>query len=532
MNSTMSEEKSPAAADSALLARFVRERDEGAFGSLVGRYEMVVLGAALRRTGDVESARDVAQKVYVTLANKAGSLLGHGRLGGWMYRAASYEAARFMESEGRRREREKNWSKESEESRPGVDPGTWETLENALARMPAAKREVIVMHYFEDRGYSEMAGDLGLSEAATRKRMSRALEDLGRRLRRSGVATPAVQLLAGAVAVQAALTPTPSAAASALSAAGGASSPVSSAGWILSSLTSASALKTTAAVVVLSTIPLAWQWNEARAAAAELKSAREARLAAMPAVADSDGEERKMLIDDLNAADMRLAKAKADLAEARKELADKKAALEQIGAELVVSHGRPEDLAMRLVPVMKLLILGVEDGEASGFTKEQEAEVMKMMFEVIPDLQSVMELDENPKSKARFVAKLVAELAGVDESVRLELESALVPEMTKAKEKGLVFNERPENRSPKLAPWTKQYNAAVRKQMEAMAPLLPAKATESELWKVFSGDSDEGFDEGVSDIYFGIAEMTGYSRAGFKAEPQEESKKDEKEETP
>ena len=129
--------------DSSLLARFVRERDEDAFGQLVGRYERVVMGAALRRTGNVEIARDVAQQVFVTLAKKAGSLVGHGCLGGWMYRTASFEALRFMKSERRRRERESAWTGDDEESGQ-ADPAKWEALEEALARMPGAKRDLIV----------------------------------------------------------------------------------------------------------------------------------------------------------------------------------------------------------------------------------------------------------------------------------------------------------------------------------------------------------------------------------------------------
>jgi hypothetical protein len=47
--------------DSKLLARWAREGSEDAFAEIVNHYQRLVLGAAHRRTGDPELARDVAQ---------------------------------------------------------------------------------------------------------------------------------------------------------------------------------------------------------------------------------------------------------------------------------------------------------------------------------------------------------------------------------------------------------------------------------------------------------------------------------------
>ena len=69
--------------DSALLARWVREGNEDAFAEVVRQYQRLVLGAALRRTGDAELARDVAQQVFATLAAKARTLLSQTNTQAW-----------------------------------------------------------------------------------------------------------------------------------------------------------------------------------------------------------------------------------------------------------------------------------------------------------------------------------------------------------------------------------------------------------------------------------------------------------------
>src|SRR6188472_1980672 len=92
--------------DSTLLLRWLHDGSEDAFAQLVHCYERLVLGAALRRTGDLELARDVAQQVFTTLAAKASLLIGRKNLAGWLYCAASHIAARAAQREARRRRKQ------------------------------------------------------------------------------------------------------------------------------------------------------------------------------------------------------------------------------------------------------------------------------------------------------------------------------------------------------------------------------------------------------------------------------------------
>ena len=52
-----------------------------------------------------------------------------------------------------------------------------------LADLPDDQRDAVVAHVVEDRDYSEMAGELHISEATVRQRVSRGLATMRRRMR-------------------------------------------------------------------------------------------------------------------------------------------------------------------------------------------------------------------------------------------------------------------------------------------------------------------------------------------------------------
>src|SRR5262249_12972335 len=141
---------------------------------------------------------------------------------GWLYMTTVHLASRAQQSETARRLREERFS---EGARGPANDATWQILEDALHELPSADREAVVLHFLEDRSYEEMARTLGLSEVAPRKRVSRALKNLGIQLRRRGFTSAAASLLTGAVAAQATVPASVSAqAALSLAASGGASS--------------------------------------------------------------------------------------------------------------------------------------------------------------------------------------------------------------------------------------------------------------------------------------------------------------------
>ena len=71
----------PAESDATLLGRFVRERDEIAFTSLVDRHRPMVLHVCRRVLGDPHAAEDACQATFLVLARKATAVGRPARLG-------------------------------------------------------------------------------------------------------------------------------------------------------------------------------------------------------------------------------------------------------------------------------------------------------------------------------------------------------------------------------------------------------------------------------------------------------------------
>lgn len=185
--------------DAELLSRYMRVGDERAFASLVRAHERLVIGTATRITGNAESARDVAQQVFATLAQKGWMLTDRTCLAGWLHHAARHIALRTARSEAARDRRHEQLAAENMDSE---ENDVWPILEEALATLPESEREAVVMHHLQDRSYADMASALGLTEAAARKRVSRGVQNLGAQLRKRGVRGSALSLLAGATALQ------------------------------------------------------------------------------------------------------------------------------------------------------------------------------------------------------------------------------------------------------------------------------------------------------------------------------------------
>ncbi|HEV2694930.1 MAG TPA: RNA polymerase sigma factor [Verrucomicrobiae bacterium] len=167
--------------DQQLLQDYVEQRADAAFGELVRRHVDAVYSAAIRLTGEEQSARDATQAVFVILAQKASSLAGHPVLSGWLHTTARNQACKCIRSEVRRRSCEQEAATMNELL--STDPETtWEHiaphLDEALGELSDADRDAVMLRYFEKKSAPEMAGLLGISEDAAQKRVGRAVDRL------------------------------------------------------------------------------------------------------------------------------------------------------------------------------------------------------------------------------------------------------------------------------------------------------------------------------------------------------------------
>lgn len=193
-------------ADGALLERFVARRDEAAFSELVRRHGPMVLGVCRRVLDSAEDVEDAFQATFMVLGRKAGSIRKRESAASWLYGVALRVARRARASLGRRREHERR----AAAARPLAESppeATWEelrpALDDALDRLPAKYRVLVILCYLEGKTYDEAARLLRVAKGTVSTRLTQARTLLRRQLRRSGVAL-SVGLLASLLELNAA----------------------------------------------------------------------------------------------------------------------------------------------------------------------------------------------------------------------------------------------------------------------------------------------------------------------------------------
>ena len=188
--------------DYELLADYARTGNEAAFAQLVARHINLVHSAARRFTGNDPQAEEITQAVFLILARKAGSLGKNSILTGWLYQTARLTAANLLKAETRRQMREQEAYMQSQENES--DAAVWRQiaplLDDAMGRLNATDRTVLLLRFFERQTNAEVAAALGTAEGAVQKRALRALEKLRTAFAKQGV-THTAQAIAGTVLV-------------------------------------------------------------------------------------------------------------------------------------------------------------------------------------------------------------------------------------------------------------------------------------------------------------------------------------------
>ena len=187
--------------DMTLVREYATHRSEPAFAALVERYVALIHSTALRRTGDAHLAEETTQAVFIILARKAATLDRDTILPAWLYRTTRYAAENALTIQRRRREREREAYMQSTLcSADGTEP--WlqlaPLLDNAMDALSDRDRAPLVLRYFENRSWREIAKLMQVTEDTAQKRASRALEKLRRLFAKRGVALTAT-IIAGAI---------------------------------------------------------------------------------------------------------------------------------------------------------------------------------------------------------------------------------------------------------------------------------------------------------------------------------------------
>ncbi|MFA5138095.1 MAG: RNA polymerase sigma factor [Elusimicrobiota bacterium] len=165
------------------------------FSELLGRYKLRVFSYLLRVVRNPSDAEDLAQETFLKAYSKLGSYDPAHPFLTWLFRIAHNCAVDLL-----RRRRPEEFSLEDEEepletADPAADPerraesaSTRESVDHALAGLPAPYREALILRHREGLDYRSMAGVLGVPEGTVKIRIFRGRDLLRKRLSEMGLA--------------------------------------------------------------------------------------------------------------------------------------------------------------------------------------------------------------------------------------------------------------------------------------------------------------------------------------------------------
>jgi uncharacterized protein (TIGR03435 family) len=186
--------------DHSLLRDYVERNSEEAFATLVARHVNKVYSVAMRHTGNPHQAEEITQAVFVILAKKSRGLGKGVVLSGWLYNAARLTSVTLVRSEIRRarRQQEAHMQTFANETEDDAWPQIAPLLDEAMANLNEADRHAVVLRFFDQKSMREVGNEMGASEDAAKKRVTRALEKLRKYFSKRGVYSTTA-IIAGAI---------------------------------------------------------------------------------------------------------------------------------------------------------------------------------------------------------------------------------------------------------------------------------------------------------------------------------------------
>jgi RNA polymerase sigma-70 factor (ECF subfamily) len=161
-----------------------------AFKILYERYRGPIFRFAYRLLGSVEAAEDVAHDCFLSLIKEPGRFdATRASLRTYLYAAARNQATKRYQSLGRETGIEELPDELSGSDRQGpmalvLNEELGAEIERAIASLPLAQREALVLFEYEDLSLAEIAAIVGADSNTVKVRVFRAREKLRARLDR------------------------------------------------------------------------------------------------------------------------------------------------------------------------------------------------------------------------------------------------------------------------------------------------------------------------------------------------------------
>ena len=182
--------------------RAARQGDRTAFGRLVQAYQGPVYNLTYRMLGDPQEAEDAAQEVFFRAYRKLDSYDPGRKFSTWLLSIASHHCI------DRLRRRRQTWHSIDDENLPqdvmmSQEPGPERhalqnereaQVQELLSTLSPDYRTVVVLHYWYDLSYEEIAETTGSTISAVKSRLFRARRMLAKQLQGAQAQTSAMAL--------------------------------------------------------------------------------------------------------------------------------------------------------------------------------------------------------------------------------------------------------------------------------------------------------------------------------------------------
>lgn len=168
--------------DEELMRRY-RVGDAAAFRVLFERYGGPIHRMATRHLRNDDDARDVVQQTFVQMHAARFDFQEDRRFRPWVFTIAMNVIRQVWRKRSRRREVAEEAAPEPVATGEGASDALLRVerarrLRAALEALPASQREVVALHWFEERPFAEVAEIVGSTEGAVKVRAHRAYTKL------------------------------------------------------------------------------------------------------------------------------------------------------------------------------------------------------------------------------------------------------------------------------------------------------------------------------------------------------------------
>ncbi|WP_268964160.1 RNA polymerase sigma factor [Paenibacillus sinensis] len=162
--------------------------DRQAFAHLVTRYQAMVYRVCVKITGESESAKDMAQEVFIKAYKALPSFRGQSSFSTWLYRIAYHACLDYKRSNDR------EWRYRTSADVTENDYVTSRTPEQDVLRKEASEelgqsvnslaepyRSVVQLYYFNQQSYQQIAEARGVSVKTVESQLYRARQMMRRK---------------------------------------------------------------------------------------------------------------------------------------------------------------------------------------------------------------------------------------------------------------------------------------------------------------------------------------------------------------